>query len=106
MSTTLYELIGVNPAASAAEVEGACLKLGERYRPDKNPGDANAARIFAFLEGAFATLSDPVKRAAYDASIGIKARTLETPLPLFNISDSDRHSRRLQAAQRRRQDRL
>lgn len=73
MVRTLYEVIGVSPTATQAEIEKACLQLGDKHRPDKNPGDVEAARVFAIFEEAFATLSDPVRRAAYDAKIMNKA---------------------------------
>src|SRR4051812_26857693 len=70
---SLYAVLGVSPDASSHEIERACLRLGDKYRPDKNPGDADAARMFAVFEQAFFTLADPAKRAAYDQSIGIKS---------------------------------
>jgi len=77
-SQTLYDLIGISPDASPQVIEKACLQLGDKYRPDKNPGDANAAQKFAFFEQAFVTLIDPVKRAAYDESIGIQKKVSKT----------------------------
>ena len=69
VSKTLYETIGVNRTASVQEIQAVLIKLGENYNPDKNPGDANAAQMFSVLEEAFATLTDPEKRRAYDATI-------------------------------------
>jgi len=74
---TLYDVLGISPDASPPEIERACLKLGDRYRPDKNPGDANAAQMFAAFETAFVTLVDPAKRAAYDKSIGVTSLAVE-----------------------------
>jgi hypothetical protein len=62
-----YELIGVSRTATLEEIVAACLRLGEKYRPDRNPHDALAAETFALVESAFDVLGDPEKRAAYDA---------------------------------------
>lgn len=67
MSRDYYDLIGVPRDASQEEIVAACLRLGDKYRPDRNPGDTQAAETFALLENAFGVLSDPEKRAAYDA---------------------------------------
>ncbi|MHB8667088.1 MAG: J domain-containing protein [Burkholderiales bacterium] len=66
---THYEIIGVLHDASTEEIKEACLHLGDKYRPDKNPGDELAAEAFSAVEKAFETLTDPEKRANYDASI-------------------------------------
>jgi curved DNA-binding protein CbpA len=68
-SRTHYELIGLPPDASQEDIEAKCLRLGERYRPDKNPDDVVATREFARVEEAYATLRDREKRAAYDAEL-------------------------------------
>jgi curved DNA-binding protein CbpA len=64
-----YEVIGLPPDASQEDIEANCLRLGERYRPDKNPDDVVAAREFARVEEAYETLRDREKRAAYDAEL-------------------------------------
>lgn len=66
---TLYDLIYVSADASQAEIENACLQLGERYQPDNHSGDLRWALKFAQVENAYETLHDPVKRAAYDAEL-------------------------------------
>lgn len=66
---THYEIIGVLHDASTEEIKEACLSLGDKYRPDKNPGDPLAAEAFSAAEEAFEILTDPEKRAKYDASI-------------------------------------
>ena len=39
-----------------------------RYHPDRNPGDADAAHKFNEVLKAYGTLSDSLKRAAYNAA--------------------------------------
>ncbi len=72
---SLYEVIGLPQDASRDHIEKRCVLLGERYRPDRNTGDLRAALTFAQIEQAYATLVDPVKRAAYDAELRSKATT-------------------------------
>ncbi|MBE0612877.1 MAG: DnaJ domain-containing protein [Burkholderiales bacterium] len=66
---THYEIVGVLHDASTEEIKEACVQLGDKYRPDKNPGDRLAAEAFSAVEKAFEVLTDPEKRANYDASI-------------------------------------
>jgi hypothetical protein len=66
---THYEIIGVLHDASTEEIKEACLRLADKYRSDKNPGDQLAAEAFSAIEKAFEILTDPEKRANYDARI-------------------------------------
>jgi len=66
-----YEIIGVSQDASRERIEEQCIRLGEQYRPDKNPGDLRVALLFAQTEQAYKTLIDPAKRATYDAELRI-----------------------------------
>lgn len=66
---SLYEVIGVPRNATQAEIEAACLKLGAKFRPDKNASDATSAQVFQEIENAYAVLSDPVARRAYDLKL-------------------------------------
>ena len=63
---SLYEVIGVPRNATQVEIEAACLKLGDKFRPDKNSGDAVSAQVFNEIEHAYTVLSDPIARRAYD----------------------------------------
>lgn len=75
---SLYELLGLSPGASAADVRRAHRRLARRYHPGLNPGDAEAARRYAELTRAFETLSDPVQRRRYDEG-GETAAAPQTP---------------------------
>ena len=69
-----YRVLGVAEASSAEEIKKAYKKLALKYHPvwsnltqDKNPHDQEAAKDkFTQLAEAYAVLSDPQKRAAYD----------------------------------------
>jgi hypothetical protein len=66
---SLYDILGVNPNATQAEIRAAYLKLAKQWHPDRNPGnEAEAERRFKEIAHAYDVLSDPDKRAAYDAS--------------------------------------
>ena len=61
-----YELLGMNRDASDAEIKKAFRKLAMKYHPDRNAGDSESEEMFKQIQQAYAVLSDPQKRAAYD----------------------------------------
>ena len=62
----LYALLGVERDADEDTIRKAYRKLARRYHPDVNPGDAPAEERFKAVSEAYAVLSDPQRRAAYD----------------------------------------
>ncbi|HEU0092264.1 MAG TPA: DnaJ domain-containing protein, partial [Vicinamibacteria bacterium] len=62
----LYQVLGVRRGASVAEIRRAYQKRARSLHPDLNPGDPVAAEHFREVSRAFAVLSDPQRRAAYD----------------------------------------
>ena len=61
-----YEVLGVSRDATAEEIKKAYRRLAMKYHPDRNPGDETAKEKFEKVGAAYAALSDPQKRAAYD----------------------------------------
>ncbi|MEQ9592947.1 MAG: DnaJ domain-containing protein [Cyclobacteriaceae bacterium] len=63
-----YEIIGVSPRATAAEIKRCFRKLALAYHPDKN-NSPEAEEKFKELNLAYEVLGDPAKRAQYDLSL-------------------------------------
>ena len=63
---TLYEVLGLAPAASAAEIKAAYRKAARETHPDHG-GDGER---FHRVANAYRVLSDPAEKAAYDRQLG------------------------------------
>jgi curved DNA-binding protein CbpA len=64
---SLYDILEISPAASEEVIKAAYRVLCSRYHPDKNTGAASATRAMTAVNRAYAILSDPIRRKAYDA---------------------------------------
>ena len=62
----LYATLGVPRDADEDRIRKAYRKLARRHHPDVNPDDAEAEERFKDVSEAYAVLSDPEKRRAYD----------------------------------------
>lgn len=74
---THYDNLKVSRKAPAEVIRAAYKALGQKYHPDKNPGDEKAARIMAILNSAYGTLSDPVLRREHDEWIAAEEWEIE-----------------------------
>ncbi|HEU5315177.1 MAG TPA: DnaJ domain-containing protein [Chloroflexota bacterium] len=61
-----YEVLGVSARASQAEIRSTFRRLARQYHPDVNP-DPAAPERFRAVAAAYEVLSDPARRAEYDA---------------------------------------
>lgn len=66
-----YEALGISRTASQTQIKAAFKKMAMRYHPDRNPGNKQAEETFKFLNEAYHTLSDPIKRSRYDSRFHI-----------------------------------
>lgn len=64
-----YETLEVNPNASQDVLKAAYKILMQRYHPDKNPGNVEAAARSVLVAQAYEVLSDSGRRAAYDLEL-------------------------------------
>jgi DnaJ-class molecular chaperone len=90
--TNPYEVLGVAPTASAADIQTAYRKLAKKLHPDLNPGDKAAEDKFKEVAGAYDLLSDAEKRKRFDAG-EIDAAGAERPQHFYRdfATSSDSH---------------
>ena len=56
-----YKVLGVSPDASDEEIKRAYRRLAKQYHPDRNPGDAAAAKKMQEINAAYEQIKDPEK---------------------------------------------
>ncbi|KAL6079652.1 DnaJ (Hsp40), subfamily A, member 4 [Balamuthia mandrillaris] len=61
--TRFYELLGVGPEASPADIKKGYRKMAMEFHPDRNP---DAGDKFKEISMAYEVLSDPEKKQVYD----------------------------------------
>ena len=77
-----YQLLGIAPTASIAEIKQAYRKLAFQYHPDRNQMSRVNDEVMKEINEAFITLSDPSKRRKYDIPLGYGAI-----IPKFQIGN-------------------
>ena len=80
-----YEILGINRNASEDDIKKAYKKLAIINHPDKNPDNQEEAeKKFKEIAGAYAILSDPIKRRNYDMGIPDVFSGNFDPFSVFN----------------------
>jgi DnaJ-class molecular chaperone len=67
MADDPYKILGLDKSASPDDIRKAYRKLAKKHHPDLNPGNKAAEETFKSVSAANELLSDPAKRARYDA---------------------------------------
>lgn len=81
---THYEVLGVAPTASAAEVRRAYLRLARDHHPDRHAGSDRAARVKAeeqmrSVNLAWSVVGDEHRRRVYDRQLADERRSSWSP---------------------------
>ena len=77
-----YQLLGIAPTASIAEIKQAYRKLAFQYHPDRNQMSRVNDEVMKEINEAFIIISDPSKRRKYDIPLGYGAI-----IPKFQIGN-------------------
>ncbi|WP_216921208.1 DnaJ domain-containing protein [Synechococcus sp. CCAP 1479/9] len=83
-----WEVLGLAPGADAAGIKRAFRQQARRWHPDLNGNDPVAEARFKEVNEAYAVLSDPVRRRAWEAgegqdSAGLDSDPFATGFPRF-----------------------
>lgn len=76
-----YYFLGIPQDASEEDVKKAYRKLSLKYHPDKNDNDDFFADRFREIQEAYETLSDSVRRRAYDQNLENHQRSFRYTIP-------------------------
>lgn len=74
MLLSIYEALGVHYGCTTAEAKAAVRRLLRQFWQTPRDPDGDTEQAISFLAIAAAILSDPVRRANYDAALEAKAR--------------------------------
>lgn len=86
---TYYDLLGVHPSASAIEIRRAYRELSKKYHPDTTTLATSIATVkFQALNQAYAAVSHPERRIAYDLTIGYSRVFVAQSPPQFRTLNS------------------
>lgn len=83
--SSYYTLLRLHPSASVQDIRQAYRELSKLYHPDITQLPAAiATQKFQQLNEAYATLSNPDRKTAYDLTIGYSRVAVVQPLPSLN----------------------
>lgn len=97
-TATYYDLLELHPSASTQQIRRSYRELSKLYHPDTTQLPAAIATAkFQQLNEAYATLSNPERRFAYDLKIGYSRVPVIQPLQDLHRPRADAHSYRSSA---------
>lgn len=76
---TFYDILGVSPSASQADIRRAYVRLMKQYHPDSSGRDSTEPDLAAVLNRCYATLKDPAERSRYDAGLAPGRSPVRSP---------------------------
>ncbi|RJP79105.1 MAG: J domain-containing protein [Desulfobacteraceae bacterium] len=82
-----YQILGVDQKADPKQLKNAFRELAFQYHPDRNADNLEAAEKMKQINEAYAVLSDPKKRQAYDS---LKSKFGDSAYGKFRNGYSDR----------------
>ncbi len=65
-----YKVLGVSPDATDDEIKQAYRRLAKKYHPDRNPGDAEAAKKMQQVNAAYEQIKNPEKATRTQTGYG------------------------------------
>jgi curved DNA-binding protein CbpA len=80
-----YDVLGIRDDATPEEIKKAYRKLAAKTHPDRNGEDMTP--LFRSVQDAYETLSNPLKRAAYDR--GLNNAPAPQPGPAYHHEEAD-----------------
>ena len=87
MTTTVdpnyWSLLGVSPECEPSELKSAFRKEARKWHPDLNKNDVNAEERFKLINEAYAILSDPTKRIAWEKKNNKNKDIFENRFPTY-----------------------
>ena len=97
---THYDNLKVARDAPPEVIRAAYKTLSQKYHPDRNPGNSDAARIMTIINTSYAVLSDPVRRSEHDQWISAEERPTLKPTESTERGTESRRTERPHSAPR------
>jgi curved DNA-binding protein CbpA len=84
---THYDILGISPAATHAEIKQTYRALAHEFHPDLIRDKSLGRARFVEINVAYRTLSDPLKRAHYDTDLAEQERVRRETVSVEELID-------------------